>query len=115
GADPFARASDEGWPLFASRSAFHWTRYAAATSLLSIRRPLFSWVQRPVVVQFVLPVQTRFALPCASATTRNLLCASAPGETNRSVCATSTCFARSRSLAALFSSCVRSSALCAPF
>ena len=36
---------------------------------------LFNWVQRPVVVQFVLPVSTRLAfLPAASLSTTNLLC-----------------------------------------
>ena len=35
---------------------------------------LLSWVHRPVVVQLVLPVSVRVAVPVPSTSTANLLC-----------------------------------------
>ena len=79
--------------------------------LSSISSALFSWVQRPVVVQFVLPVQTRLGVPAASLSTRNLLCASAPGATKRFFSSTSTPCSSSVLRAASFSSRLRASAV----
>src|ERR1019366_5995717 len=47
---------------------------AAGDNRIPTISTLFNCVQRPVVVQLVLPVSTRLALPCASLSTTNLLC-----------------------------------------
>src|SRR5206468_7545641 len=106
----FDAGSDVGWVLPASCSRCHCSRYAAATSASSTRSALLSWVHKPVVVQLVLPVQARFGLPLLSTTTRNLLCASAPGDTKRSLAATSAPASISCLRASLFSSRFRASA-----
>ena len=53
---------------------FHCLTYVSAMSLSSTRMPLFSCVQRPVVAQLVLPVQTMNGLVGDFAKTTNLLC-----------------------------------------
>src|SRR6185295_6812787 len=58
----------------AATSADHCARKRSAILGRSITSTLLSWVQRPVVVQLVLPVRTRRALPVAAEhSTTNLL------------------------------------------
>src|SRR5262249_8483312 len=101
----FAATRSSGNASPASRNRFHWTKYSPATSLLLTRMALLTWVQRPVGVQFVLPVQTCTGLKTERTflhTTRNLLWPRMCGGSIR--LKTRTADLTSRPRAALFSS-----------
>src|SRR5262245_2271515 len=80
----FGSVSSSGDSSPESFSKSHCLRYCCATFGSSISRELLAWVQRPVFVQFWLPVHTQRG-PFLSSITRNLLWPSAR-EIGRASC-----------------------------